>query len=68
MFFEKEPEPERIPIVNPFECKAPANRESWLKGLGQEKQRYAEGHSYKLEWVRLRGRVHRKGKWVRGAF
>lgn len=65
MFFEREPEPERIPIVNPFECNAPANRESFLKGLEQEKQRYTEGYKYILEWVEIRGIIHRKGRWVK---
>jgi hypothetical protein len=65
MFFEKEPEPVHIPLERSFECNAPANRESFLKGLEQEKQRYAEGYKYILEWVKIRGIVHRKGRWVK---
>jgi hypothetical protein len=64
---EKKPETERIPLERSFECNAPANRESFLKGLEQEKQRYAEGYKYILEWVKIRGIVHRKGRWVKEA-
>jgi hypothetical protein len=65
---EKKPESERTPLERSFECTAPANKESFLKGLEQEKEHYAEGYRYILEWVRIRGKVHRKGRWIKEAF
>jgi hypothetical protein len=65
LFFEQIQEIEHIPIEHPFECKAMDDHNSFLKGLEQEKQRYADGYKYVLEWVRRRGKIHKKGRWIK---
>ena len=64
LFFE-EPEPLYLPKKNSFECDAKANRESFLKGIEQEKHRYKDGYKYVSEWYMIRGKRWKKGRWVK---
>lgn len=64
IFFEQKPT-EHDPIESPFECHAPATKESFLKGMEQEKQRYAAGYRYVSELVTIRRDKWKKGRWVK---
>lgn len=62
--FFKEKILERIPIEHPFECKSEANRESFLKAVEQEKKRYSDGYRWVSEWVKIKGNLWKKGRWI----
>jgi len=51
--------------ITDFGCKAPANKESWIRGLNQERKRYADGYKWISEWVTVDGEIHKSGKWVK---
>lgn len=61
--------PRHIPIdIGRCLCKAEANRESFLKGMEQEKKRYDDGYKYVSERVKIRGKLWKKGKWIKEVF
>lgn len=54
-----------LPIEQPEISSSEANSETLKKALEQEKARYDAGYKYVSEWVMIRGKKWKKGRWVK---
>lgn len=64
-FKDKEKDKEFIPVKKSYTHSFKADKETLKEALRQEKERYDNGFIYKSEWVKIRGKVWKKGRWIK---
>ena len=64
-FIDKEKDKEFIPVKKSHLPVFKGDKETCKEGLRQEQERYDNGFVYVSEWVLIRGKKWKKGRWVK---
>ena len=58
--------PNRVQLVNPYECQSKATKETWKKAMEQGQHILDCGYRYKLRWVKSKyGGKWKHGYWIK---